>query len=105
MNISKTIHAPPEKKKQGCDKTMNDKPGTYYLGAILATVVLTAYPILMVGAQVIPSMSQAMNLEEFPSDLQTLLSHLQSDFNKREQSSLSLRGFSGSSIFSCRGLA
>ncbi|MCX6661904.1 MAG: hypothetical protein NTY91_05070 [Euryarchaeota archaeon] len=93
------------------------------IGAVLASMVLATYPVSLVGAQIISNSDvqtqrneiisltvkeladQGMDLEQLHSELQTMLSSMQSDIQKREQSSLSLRGFYEYGLFSCRGFA
>jgi hypothetical protein len=94
------------------------------IGAVLASLVLAAYPVSLVGAQLAAPTTvdltqgngtivlkikeltdQAVNLQQIQSELQTMLNSMHTDIQKREQSSLSLRGFYGISLFSCRGFA
>ncbi|HWR27795.1 MAG TPA: hypothetical protein VN377_05095 [Candidatus Thermoplasmatota archaeon] len=92
-------------------------------GAVLASMVLATYPVSLVGAQMTSAMKdqihqdeiilltvkeladQGMDLNQLHSELQTMHGSMQSDNQKRGQGSLSLRGFCGNSLFSCRGFA
>ncbi|VVB59319.1 Uncharacterised protein [uncultured archaeon] len=46
---------------------------------------------------------QGINLEFIQIEIQNMLKNINIDFQKRGQNSMSLRGFYGSDIFSCRG--
>jgi uncharacterized protein YpiB (UPF0302 family) len=48
---------------------------------------------------------QGINLEFIQIEIQNMLKNINTDFQKRGQNSMSLRGFYGSDIFSCRGFA
>jgi uncharacterized protein YpiB (UPF0302 family) len=48
---------------------------------------------------------QGINLEFIQIEIQNMLKNINTDFQKRGQKSMSLRGFYGSDIFSCRGFA
>jgi hypothetical protein len=89
------------------------------IGAMLAGLVLASYPISLVGAQ-IPSATKTGTLQKETKsvtikeladqgiDLEQLYSELitfHSTLHTRGQSSLSLRDFSDTNLFSCRGLA
>jgi hypothetical protein len=86
-------------------------------------MVIATYPVSLVGAQIISNSDiqtqrneiisligkevtdQGMDLEQLHSELRTMLNLMYTDIQKREQSSLSLRGFYGNGLFSCRGFA
>ncbi len=48
---------------------------------------------------------QGIILELIQIEIQNMLKNLNTDFQKREQNSMSQRGFCGIGIFSCRGFA
>jgi uncharacterized protein YpiB (UPF0302 family) len=48
---------------------------------------------------------QRINLELIQIEIQNMLKNINTDFQKREQNSMSLRGLYGTDIFSCRGFA
>jgi hypothetical protein len=115
---------PLHRKRQGRDQTMRKKIVKQCIGAVLASLVFAAYPATLVGAQIVAPTTvdhpqangtivlkvkeltdQGLNLQQIQSELQTLLNSLPMDIQKREQSSLSLRGFYPVSLFSCRGFA
>jgi uncharacterized lipoprotein YajG len=48
---------------------------------------------------------QGINLEFIQIEIQNMLKNINTDFQKRGQNSMSLRGFYGIDIFSCRGFA
>ena len=115
---------PLQREKQGCDQTMRKKIAKQCIGVVLVGMVLATYSISVVGAQsAAPTAmdrihgnqtsvlkgkeltNQGIHLEQLQSELQTMLSSMHTDIQTREQSSLSLRGFSGNGLFSCRGFA
>lgn len=91
------------------------------IGAVLVSIVLATYPVFLVGAQIISNsdiqtqrndkisltakevVDQGIDLKQLHSELRTMVNLMYSDIQKREQSSLSLGGFYGNSLFSCRG--
>jgi hypothetical protein len=111
------------RKRRGCDQTMRKKISKQCIGAVLASMVLAAYPVSLPGAQIISNsdaqipqneiisltvkelFDQGIDLEQLHSELQTMQNIIHTDIQKREQSSLSLRGFYGNGLFSCRGFA
>jgi FKBP-type peptidyl-prolyl cis-trans isomerase (trigger factor) len=48
---------------------------------------------------------QEIHLELIQTEIQNMLKNINTDFKKRGQNSMSLRGFYGIDIFSCRGFA
>jgi hypothetical protein len=48
---------------------------------------------------------QGIHLEQIQNELQLMMNNMPTDLQTRGQHSLSLRGFYGTSIFSCRGFA
>ncbi len=48
---------------------------------------------------------QGIHLEQIQNELQLMLNNIPTDLQTRGQHSLSLRGFYGASIFSCRGFS
>jgi len=77
----------------------------HYVGAVLVGLMLATCSISVIGAQVKELTDQGVNLEQIQNELQTMLNKINMDIEKRGQSSMSLRGFSGDTLFSCRGLA
>ena len=115
---------PLQRKRQGRDQTMRKKTAKQCITVVLAGIVLATYSISVVGAQsAAPTAmdliqenqiivlkgkeltNQGIHLEQIQSELQTMLHSMHTDIQKREQSSLSLRGFSGNGLFSCRGFS
>jgi hypothetical protein len=102
---------------------MRQKNIRQYIGITLASILIATYPTSLVGAQMTPPTTdgihapetssvpikklqeQGLSLDQFISELQHLYESKQSDIQKREQNSLSLRDFSIPNLFSCRGFA
>jgi len=77
----------------------------HYVGAALVGLMLATCSVSVIGAQVKELTTQRVNLEQIQNELQTMLNEINMDIEQRGQSCMSLRGFSGDSLFSCRGLA
>jgi hypothetical protein len=103
---------------------MRKKIAKQCITVVLAGIVLATYSASVVGAQSSAPTAmdriqgnqtivlkgkelthQGIHLEQLQNELQTVLHSMHTDIQKRGQSSLSLRGFSGNGLFSCRGFA
>jgi hypothetical protein len=113
-----------QRKRQGRDQTMRKKTAKQCIRVVLAGMVLATYSVSVVGAQIAEPTAmdriqgnqtivlkgkeltdQGIHFEQIQSELHTMLHNIHTDIQKRGQSSLSLRGFSGNCLFSCRGFA
>ncbi len=111
------------RKRKGRDQTMRKKITKQCIGTILAGMVLATFPVSLAVASMTSSMEdtpqyvqtislkikelagQGIGLEQLSSELQVMLHSMHTDIQKGGQSSLSLRDFYGTNLFSCRGLA
>jgi DNA-directed RNA polymerase subunit L len=113
---------------------MNKKITKKCIGAFFASIVLTTCPTALGGVltttitknqntnaanltidhsqlnetillKVKELTDQGMNLEQLQIELQNMLNNIKTDIQTKGQNSMSLRGFYGNDIFSCRGFA
>jgi hypothetical protein len=113
---------------------MNKKITKKCVGSLLASLLLTAWPIALVRAdttsvaknqsckasnltndpaqlnqtifiKVKDLIEHEMSLTQLQIEIQSILNTIPTDGQHRGQNSMSLRGFFGNDIFSCRGFA
>jgi len=110
-------------KKQRSDEIMRKNTVKKGIGMLMASLLLTTLPSALVGAQTTPTTEdniqlneiilieikelteKEMNLERILSEIHNMLNSIYTDIQMKEQTSMSLRGFYGNDIFSCRGFA
>jgi hypothetical protein len=114
--------------------TINKKTLKKCAGGLLASLLLSTIPTMLVGAEstaitkdvsrdasghrnelaqlnettfmkVKELFEQGLSLTQLQVELQNMLTNMPTDVQRRGQNSMSLRGFYGSGIFSCRGFA
>jgi len=76
----------------------------HYAEAMLAGLLLATYSLPIIATQVQALAKQEVHLEQIHTELQSMLDQITIENDKREQSSMSLRDFSDTTLFSCRGL-